>query len=215
MDIFRIMLHHGWFSRETSVCVTRNGFYIWTVQKFIKFNYFQFLAHLADSSSELFWSSVRPSFCKLFIYSSSSPELLVQFQPTWHIIVFSKWDSRLFKQRATLFSKGKWQRTSEHVLCYQHLKILFFRTTRPISTILGTQTFLGDGNSIFFFIFHSDVKLKTFFYRTFGPILTKLDTKHSWMFLQTKDHDFWVTWVILVTYFYGFYGLASGVVRCP
>ena len=135
-------------------------------QKFIKFNYFQFLANLADSSSELFsWSSVRPSFCKLFIYSSSSPELLVQFHPTWHIIVFGKWDSRLFKQRATLISKGKWQRTSEHVLCYQHLKILFFRTTMPISTKLATQTFLGDGNSsfflsFFFFIFHSDVKAK-------------------------------------------------------
>ena len=47
----------------------------------------QFLAHLAESSSELFWSpfvrrlSVCPSVCKLFLFSTSSQEPLGQFQP--------------------------------------------------------------------------------------------------------------------------------------
>lgn len=41
----------------------------------------------AESSTELFWSlyvwrlSVYPSVCKLFTFSTSSPELLGQFQP--------------------------------------------------------------------------------------------------------------------------------------
>ena len=41
--------------------------------------------------------SVRLSVCKLFTFSSSSPEPLGQFQQTWHKVSLGEGDSSLFK----------------------------------------------------------------------------------------------------------------------
>ena len=79
-------------------------------------------------------SSVRSSFCKLFTFSSSTPEPLDQFQP---ILVQSilEWRGFTFVQmKGHALPKGEIIKKN-----WQLLKICFYRTSGPISTKLRTK----------------------------------------------------------------------------
>ena len=74
-----------------------------------------FLAHLSWMIKWAFLitcrpSTVCPSVCKLFTFSSSSREplgqSLVQFNQTWHNASLGEWKSNLVSRRAPPFSKG-------------------------------------------------------------------------------------------------------------
>ena len=69
---------------------------------------------------------------------SSSPEPLDQFQPNLSQCILGWRGLRLYKWRAQPFSMERWLQNSENTL-KKLKKILFSRTTEPISTNLGTK----------------------------------------------------------------------------
>ena len=133
------------------------------------------------------------SLSKLFSFLSFSPEPLGQFQPNlaqsilgWRGFKFVQMNGHALFQGEiiTKYRKTHWQ----------NLKI-FFRTTGPISTKLGTRHSWVKGNPVCTnerpHAFprgdkHEKGKihwrnLKIFISRTTGPISTKLGTKHPWV----------------------------------
>ena len=79
-----------------------------------------------------------------------------------------------------------------------HIFVFFSRTTRPISTNLGTcKAPLGEGSSSFFFKWRAFSKggqkyihFTIFFSRTTQRISTKLGTNHPWV----KGNSSWFKW---------------------
>ena len=90
--------------------------------------------------------SVRPSVCKLYTFSSSSPEPLGQFQP--NLVFLGEEDPSLFKWRATPFPKGRQLGNNENKfttfknLLLQNYWANFNQTWHKVS--------LGEGDSSLF-----------------------------------------------------------------
>ena len=131
--------------------------------------------------------------CKLFTFSSSSPEPLSQFQPNWHKASLGEGDSSLFKWRTPpppFFHRG-----DNYKIAKIHWQIFFSRTTEPISTKLGTihpwvkgvQVCSNEGLCLFPRGDNYEIAkihwwiLKIFFCRTTGSISIKLGTNHPWV----------------------------------
>ena len=135
----------------------------------------------SDHLSSVVCMSVCPSFCKLFTFSSSSPEPLGKFQP--NVAQSSlEWRGFKFDQK-----KGPTMTKLKNPLPHNHWAN--FKQ-------YWQKAFLGEGDSSFFsnegpcpFPQGDNYEitkihrrnLKIFFFRTTRPISTKVGTKHPWV----------------------------------
>ena len=165
----------------------------------VRYFFFKFLAHL---SWKLMWtflityrpSSLCPSVCKLFTFSSFSQEPLGQFQPNLAQSILGWREFKFFfsNEGPRPFPKGDYYEIVK--IHWRNYKI-FSRTTEPISTKLGTkhpwvkgiQVYSNGGPRPFpRRDNYEKVKIhrrnfKIFFSRTTGPISTKFGTELPWV----------------------------------
>ena len=148
----------------------------------------------SDHLSSIVCPSVRLSVCKLFTFSSSSPEQLRQFQPNLaqSILRWRGFKILQMKGHALSQSGDNWELIK---INWQLLKIFFSRTAWPILTKLSTKYHWVKGIQVCsnegpcpFPKGNNYKKAKIhwqnfiiFFSRTTGPISTKLGTKHPLM----------------------------------
>ena len=94
------------------------------------------------------------SVCKLFTFSTSSPDHWANFNQTWHKASLGEGDLSLFKFQSLNkgprpFPRGDNYEIGKVHQCWRNLEIVFSRTTGPISTKLGTKHPLVKGTQGF------------------------------------------------------------------
>ena len=135
-----------------------------------------------------------PSLCKMFTFSSPSPEPFGRFQPNRQKASFGEGNSSLFKWRAIPFSKGRQFKNGENLLrTFRNLlkkKIVNFNqngTKHSLVKVVGIQVYSNEGRPLFQGEIipkkwkYIDKIFKFFFSISTRQISTTLGTKHLWV----------------------------------